>query len=283
MQSVLNKTVSCFENCKTTVQKPVNLLTWLTSDKYRPLVEAVRAASTKEERSALKKKLPAITVSGLFTLRKTSGLVQHSGLICLDIDRDQNQHIENWQELPKHLAKIQNIAYIGRSCSGSGYYCIVPISEPENHKRHFEALQNDLLAFGLNIDKACSDVCRLRFYSFDDQAYFNHQATVYSKLHTQPPAYKPQTTTATRTNGKPLDRAIKLVLQSSDGEKHGSLYKASLLAGGYIAGGQLSENEAFESLQAAIRAKTNVRSLSDATKTIRDGLRDGKMRPILTV
>jgi hypothetical protein len=196
--SVLNISVSGFANAKSTEPKPVKLLTWLTSDKYRQPVEAIRQAETKEERTRLKQSLPAITPSGTFTRRNLAGLVKHSGLLCLDIDHQDNKEIGNFSDLKKHLSNIQNFAFVGLSVSGAGYFCLVPIERPDLHKLHFEALQNDLRRFGIKIDNSGSDVTRLRFYSYDPEAYFNHQATVYSKLHQEPPP-KPQRTQRTQS------------------------------------------------------------------------------------
>jgi hypothetical protein len=184
--SILNRTVSGFASVKHTEPKAVNLLTWLQTDKYRQQVEAVRAATSKEERTALKQHLPAITVSGLFKQRNQAGLTKHSGLLCLDIDRQDNGHISNFADLKTELAKIQNMAFVGLSVSGKGYFCIVPISQPDHHQRHFQAICYDLRQYGIICDQSGSDITRLRFASYDKEPYFNHQATVYEKLYTEP-------------------------------------------------------------------------------------------------
>lgn len=184
--SPLNIVVSGFACATSTEPKPVNLLTWLTSDKYRHQVDRIRAGS-KEERTALKMKLPAITPSGTFSRRNLAGLVKHSGLICLDIDHKDNESLDNFGDLKNTLSKIENIAYCGKSVSGNGFYCLVPIERPDHHKEHFQALSNDLRRFGIAVDQSGSDITRLRFYSYDPEAYFNHQATIYRKLHQSPP------------------------------------------------------------------------------------------------
>jgi len=195
MNSVLNRTVSGFATCRATEPKPVNLLAWLQTDKWRQQVEAVRQATTKEERTALKQTLPAVTVSGLFRERNHAGLVKHSGLLCLDIDSQDNQHLTNFTDLKKELAKLSNVAFVGLSVSGNGYYCIVPISQPERHKEQFQAISNDLRQYGINVDQSGSDITRLRFASYDIEPYFNHLAKVYQKLaQSQPVNHKPQLT-----------------------------------------------------------------------------------------
>lgn len=185
--SVLNITVSGFASATSTEPKEVNLLTWLNSEKYRHQVDRIRQAASKEERTELKKRLPAITPSGTFTRRNLDGLVKHSGLICLDIDRQDNESLDNFGDIKNILSKIENIAYCGLSVSGNGFYCLVPIERPDLHKLHFEALSNDLRRFSITVDRSGSDVTRLRFYSYDPEAYFNHHAKIYRKLHQVPP------------------------------------------------------------------------------------------------
>jgi len=279
--SPLNVTVSCFANAKSTEPQPVNLLTWLTTDKYKEQVETIRQTATKEERTKLKQQLPAATPSGIFTERKAACIVKHSGLMCLDIDYQDNKHIGNFAQLKEELAKIQNIAYIGLSVSGGGYFCIVPIAQPEKHKLHFKALHKQLAAFGIVLDTSGSDVSRLRFASYDPEAYFNHKARVYTNIYKEETP-KPQTKTTSSSNSEnaPLDIVINMVKGAVDGQKHHTLYRAARLAGGYIAGHEIDETKAVEALQTAIKAKANVHSLEDAFKTIADGIAIGKDTPI---
>jgi hypothetical protein len=212
--SILNKTVSGFASVQHTEPKAVNLLTWLQTDKYRPQVEAVRQATTKEERTALKQHLPAITVSGLFKQRNQAGLTKHSGLLCLDIDHQDNGHILNFGDLKTELAKIENFAYIGLSVSGKGFYCIVPISQPDHHQRHFQAICNDLRQYGITVDRSGSDITRLRFASFDSDPYFNHLATVYEKLYIPPKVQQMQATQQMQPCKTPFEALLKKIVET---------------------------------------------------------------------
>ena len=81
----------------------------------------------------------------------------------MDIDEKDNTNIKNYEGLKKELCKIPNVAYCGCSVSGRGFWLIIPIAFPEKHKQHFEFIRRFFEAKGLVIDKACSDVSRLRF------------------------------------------------------------------------------------------------------------------------
>lgn len=279
--SPLNVTVSCFANAKSTEPQPVNLLVWLKTDKYKEAVEVIRATVSKEERTKLKLLLPGITPSGQFMKRKADNLIKHSGLLCLDIDYQDNKHIGNFAQLKIELAKIKNFAYIGLSVSGGGYFCLVPIAQPEKHKLHFKALHNQLAKFGIVLDTSGSDVSRLRFASYDSEAYFNHQARVYSNIYKEEePQPQKRQRCSSDNKSEPLDIIVNMVKRARDGEKHHTLFRAARLAGGYIAGKEIDENTARESLQSVIKAKANVHSIEDAFKTIEDGIAIGKNSPI---
>ena len=181
MKNILDIEISCFKNYFSQKDpKQVNLLTWLTNDKYKTQVDQLRANKDKKERNELKAKLPACTPSGEFD--SDGNLIKHSGLICLDIDLADNVEIEDFASLKSELSKIQNIAYCGLSVSGNGYFLLIPIAHPDKHQLHFDALKSDFLSVGIVIDKACRNVNRLRGYSWDSEPYFNINAIPYTKI-----------------------------------------------------------------------------------------------------
>lgn len=193
--SILNVEVSAWGNYfEAKNPKNVSLMKWLNSSKYAAQVTAIRKAAGKKERDAMKAQLPAITPSGTFSSREEGGLLQHSGLIQIDIDLKENTHIANFRELKEQLANVQNIAYLGLSVSGTGFWGLVPILHPDKHKHHFTALRNDFLKWGIVLDEKPGNVASLRGYSWDAEAYFNHNAVPYSKVYeAKPEAYKPKT------------------------------------------------------------------------------------------
>ena len=182
MKSVLDVEVSCFKSYSGKEPKSVNLLTWLSSDKYADQIRELRTIENKDRRDEIKASLPAITVSGLFDpVRKEENLIKHSGLICIDIDPKGNEQIKNFGGLKEQLFNLKNVAYAGLSASGKGFFLIIPIAYPKRHKQHFRAIQRDFLSFGIIIDTAPQNVASLRGYSFDYNALFRHNALCYRK------------------------------------------------------------------------------------------------------
>ncbi|PQJ77514.1 BT4734/BF3469 family protein [Polaribacter glomeratus] len=181
-KSILNIKISAFANYRATEPIEVNLLDWLNSKVHRKEVEEIRNTTDDATKKTLKSKLPAITPSGLFTKRNSQSLIKHSGFIQFDIDFKDNLHITNYSDLKNEIRKIKEIAYCGLSVSGNGFWGLIPISNPTEHTQHFEALYLKFKYLGIHIDVSCKDVSRLRGYSCDDDAYFNHSATTFNQV-----------------------------------------------------------------------------------------------------
>lgn len=184
--NVLDKTVSLFNNVEDAKPKDVNLLAFLTTQRKDIDMAAIRTSPTYKED---KKKLPAITVSAQFpNKRSMSDSYTHSGLICIDIDQQKDENdmkgntLDVLHQVPTLLKGMSNIAYLGHSLSGKGYTCIIPIAQPDRHREHFRALQEDFMKLGIRIDESCIDVSRLRIYCYDEYAYINPYAIPYTSI-----------------------------------------------------------------------------------------------------
>lgn len=181
--NILNVEVSLFKNAKTSQPlKTVKLYDWLVSEENKELVSRLRTCKDADMKKRLKEQLPAITPSGTFTTRAAQNLVKHSGFICIDIDKKDNEKLEDFSKMKELIPTLNCVAYCGLSASGNGYFALIPIKETDRHKEHLESLKIDFAACNIMIDKACSDVSRLRFASYDETAYINTSAVPYDKI-----------------------------------------------------------------------------------------------------
>ena len=177
--------VSFFRNFKIT--KPtqdVLLDDWLLTDFFKKEVEAIRREADKDRRRALKSRLPAITPSGIFSERRINGLIRHSGIICIDIDAKDNPAISDFNALKSIISDMDGLYYAGLSASGNGLFLMYRIAYPDKHLEHFRALVSDLKQLNIMADTSCSDVCRIRFASFDANPIYNPDASDYRKTQT---------------------------------------------------------------------------------------------------
>ena len=177
----LDVMVSMYSGSADNIGTDVCLKDFLLTDKHKDIVEQIRTGKTSEERKEIKSKLshkiPSVTVSGKFSKRGKDYLLSSSGLIAIDIDLKDNKDIIN--QVPDILKSLPYVAYFAKSISGDGYFAVIPIENPNHLKQYFYALEDEMLSFGIVIDKACKDITRLRYASFDENYYYNPNATTY--------------------------------------------------------------------------------------------------------
>ncbi|MFA6924418.1 MAG: BT4734/BF3469 family protein [Bacteroidales bacterium] len=166
--------VSFFKDVKSKKAKDIDIsevFEIIKSEKLFEQIQKVRNAQTKEEKEAFKKQLPSITTSGTFKeSHSSSDLIEHSGLIQIDIDK-----IDNLEDLQEKINKdeLTHASFI--SPSGNGLKIIVKIlPDKNNHLQNFQYLEKYYLQnYNLSIDKSCKDVSRLMFLSSDKNIYVN--------------------------------------------------------------------------------------------------------------
>ncbi|GHU70656.1 hypothetical protein FACS189413_11280 [Bacteroidia bacterium] len=180
---IKNIYVSQFENCQTTkTSGSINIWRWLlTEPDCIQIINKIRSTSDKGVIDSLKKKLPAVTMSGIFSQRDAEHLISHTGLISIDIDGKDNPHIQDIEDLKLKLSELPYILYAGLSASGKGVFCVIQIAYPEKHLAHFLALEANFYAMEINIDPSCKDIVRLRFRSWDSKPIINLNATIYEE------------------------------------------------------------------------------------------------------
>lgn len=185
--NVLDVDISFFENNKQKEGKTINLYEYLTDrnneykSKYGQIIDKIRQAKTEGEKKKLKAELnvPCATISCL-TGKDKSEIIGYNSLICIDIDKQDNTR--SIADIYKDICKLKYVAYAGKSVSGKGIFCIIPISsDKDKFKQHFLALKEEFEQMGIVVDKNCSNINRLRYYSYDDNKYINPNANLYSK------------------------------------------------------------------------------------------------------
>lgn len=161
---------------------------FLFSGKWRSQVEALREMVSRygaleakkcDDYKRMKQMLPGATLSGEFSRRRTDCLVRHTGYIAIDIDLVDNLSVSDMQGITYVLRHRPEIACYLRSCSGTGWFALVRLAYPDRHKEQFSALREEYAAIGIQLDKACSDITRIRFATYDDAPYINEHSVPY--------------------------------------------------------------------------------------------------------
>ena len=213
MISLFDTKISFYSNVEDNVGMEISLRDFLFCDQYKEQIEHIRSLQDENIQKRLKLQLPLATISGTFApIRKAENLVTHSNLLCIDIDKKDNMDVTWFDDLKYEWRNIPQILYAGRSIRGKGWFAIFRIAYPDKHKAQFEALQRDFASSGLVIDKACKDVSRMRFISYDPEPYVNEDATLYNKVWVEPkPTYHSSCTYSGGDDMEQVEKCCKLI------------------------------------------------------------------------
>lgn len=197
--NILETPITVFDGVTSSNGHVVSLAEFLNDASSHRLIHQIRMAEDKAERTRLKSGLPCAIISAICPDgRKADDAFEHTGLICIDIDGQDNPGFGSGAELKAEVCKIAEVEYCSLSASGTGCFAIFRLSHPENHLGHFLALQRLFKSrLGIVIDGQCKDVKRLRFASYDSEPYINDNAEPFRIIDaTTNPKSNPTKTTA---------------------------------------------------------------------------------------
>src|SRR2546421_1614293 len=134
----------------------------------------------KQTAGELKKQLPGVMWSGTFTERKTDALVNHSGLLCADLDSLNGT-------LADVRGKLSDSPYLWAlftSPSGDGLKAVFRVyPDTARHAGSFRAVEQHVRELtSVQIDQKCKDPVRLCFLSHDPGVYYNANAIAIDPL-----------------------------------------------------------------------------------------------------
>lgn len=154
------------------------ILDRIKTGKSKELVSMIRTCKDKEERNALKRKLPAINFQGTFKERNAKGLIEFSGLMPIDFDNfPNNEELTTTREM---LISDKYTYALFTSPSGNGLKVIVkiPTDSAKNYKAHFDSIKEYYNSPYFDI--SCSDISRLCFESYDAELFVNELSEIYT-------------------------------------------------------------------------------------------------------
>lgn len=131
----------------------------------------------KEHRAFKARNFAFCTFSGTFSYRSRDGLLQHSGLLCLDFD-----HVGSGYRLDELRRKLTADPMVATalcfiSPSGDGLKWVVRIDTLGSgftHEQWFDALSRYVSQqYGIEADTACRDVSRSCFLPHDSTCFIN--------------------------------------------------------------------------------------------------------------
>ena len=164
----------------------------------------------KKGAEPFKQKIPVVAVSGIFNeCVKNANLKEHSGYICVDIDKLTDELLIDTKNKLKDDKYVESFF---TSCGGSGLAVIIKI-DPSKHLESFLGLEEYFFkTYQTTIDKSCKNVSRYRFYSYDTDIFINKKSKVFKQY--VKPLYNKKEVVNTILTGNEFDELINKVISS---------------------------------------------------------------------
>lgn len=217
--------ISYFDNVGDTKPKSIDLDVWLRRTIEPPKDLKKQIVKYRNLRSAnLKRKIPCATISASFKkVRNLDHIKKKTNLICLDIDRFAKSKTATCNlcidfDLVKDvLSQFSACMYVGYSVSSDGdafkdgMYAIIKTHKKDSLIKCFEFYKEKLQRIGINIDESCKDYTRLRFMSYDPNAFYNPEAVAFRVPKKQKPKKSKIKGNASKTDFEKVNAIIELI------------------------------------------------------------------------
>jgi hypothetical protein len=250
-------------------------------------VRQVLARDGKPAYDRAKAHLQAFTFGGTFhPSRGNAHLQQHSCILHSDMD-----NLSAVAATKEAVSSDPRVVYVFISPSGIGLKAGVHIPVADNdadYKHAWQAVSTEFQQrYGGEWDPSGKDVSRLCYVSHDPTLYWNPQALCFEVPPAPIPEPRPPTPSRLVSRQgydhqdyaeQAIRTAVQMIETAELGTRHHTRLKAARLLGGYVAGGLLTEDQAYGALAQVLVRHTL--DLDRALKTIEDGLRYGQAHPI---
>ncbi len=213
--------------------------------------------------------LPSFCWQAKLSFRNNNNVEQSTGLACLDFD-----DVPEDSDIKITILESPYTFALFKSAGGGGFKVLVKIpyvSNDAEYKRYYNALLR--LYTDASVDTGTKDIARLCFYSYDPGLYINENSDVFDSVVVEEDEESPF------TDWRLMMRCVDMIRKSQPGERNTVLLKAARLAGGYVAGMQISYEDAFNILLTTANEKIPDERVQNS-RTIRNGLRYGASMPI---
>ena len=183
VKNLLNSKISLYKRVNETKSQTITLDDWL--HKVTPAAKShiltIRSANEIDPKAAKAMKtlnLPCCTISGVFEGdRKADKVSMRNPIICVDIDIiPEGMTLDT---LKQKVFEIPSVFYVSLSARGEGIFALIYYNIENDFLTTFKSLQYDFKLINIEIDKACKDICRLRFVSWDEHPMEKEEVEMY--------------------------------------------------------------------------------------------------------
>lgn len=144
--------------------------------RWEDIVMQVRVEPDKEKRSLLKQKMPTATLSGLFSYRSNAKILEHSGVLNIDLD-----DLEDLNVMKERLISDPSVFCVFLSTSGRGLRVLFRIL-PKEHTRSFYGISEYIsINYGVICDTGSIAPSQPFVVSCDPELSINDKAPIWTR------------------------------------------------------------------------------------------------------
>lgn len=141
--------------------------------KETDLLRAIDRAKAEKRYTDFKRKhFHYACFSGTFKSRANSAIIQHSGLIAIDLDK-----LKDLEDIKRTMCQDEYALLVFTSPGGSGLkivFEIKPDNDPRKHEIQYRAIKTYLkLKYNLNTDDGAKDISRATLLCHDPNVFLN--------------------------------------------------------------------------------------------------------------
>lgn len=152
------------------VQRDIPLKAVLTmGEVWKDNIIRLREMTDKEEQKRCKLRFPSWIAGGTFPYKQLfdDNIISYTNLMVMDIDEHDNPDVD-LDVIKQYLFYLECTLLVSKSIRGNGLYVVVAIDDGAYTKEYYSAFA-DLIErqFDVKVDRACKNVARKRFISYD--------------------------------------------------------------------------------------------------------------------
>lgn len=171
--TLLNYNIGYYSNLKYKMPiNYINIYSWIElskTDKYKNIITRAREhkrAGEEDAYTALKQTLPCTMYTCHTGMSKSEKDIESLlPFLVIDVDHLKEEEIDT---IKHKLYGLPYVFLVSKSVSGLGVWALAYIAYPEKAKATYKSLIVDMQKIGIEIDKQCNNINRLRFLSYDE-------------------------------------------------------------------------------------------------------------------